>query len=73
MPCTCKDCNLTFNGFDGHMVMLTNSLWRKVSNGNIKLILCDQCIEKRLQRSLSIGDLKQGVPCNIDYIQHLKQ
>lgn len=69
MPATCKDCGLVYDAFDGHMVMLHNPLWNKVSKDRPKICLCDTCIEKRLGRKLSLKDLKPGVPVNNWYIE----
>lgn len=72
MPATCKDCGLVYSAFDGHMVMLHDPLWNKVSKGRPKICLCDTCIEKRLGRKLTTQELIPGVPVNVWYIeQHL--
>lgn len=67
MPTKCKDCGLVYDAFDGHMVMLHNPLWNKVSKGRPQICLCDTCIEKRLGRKLTTEDLIPGVPVNNDW------
>lgn len=37
MPATCKDCDLVYDAFDGHMVMFHDHLWYKVSKGRPEL------------------------------------
>jgi len=39
MPATCEDCGLVYSAFDGHMVMLHDPLWNKVSKGRPKICL----------------------------------
>lgn len=69
----CEDCGLVYSCFDGHMVMLKDSLWNKVSKGRPKICLCDTCIEKRLGRKLEEEDLKPKVVVNHWYIlEHIK-
>lgn len=69
MPAKCKDCGLIYDSFDGHMVMLHNPLWYKVSKSRPQICLCDTCIEKRLGRQLTTEDLIPGVTVNNWYIQ----
>lgn len=64
MSCKCKDCGLIYDGFSGEMVILNDSLWYEVSKGKPNICLCDKCIEKRLDRDLTIDDLKPNVPVN---------
>ena len=64
MPAICKDCKIEYSPFDGKMVILHNKLWKQVSD-NKEDCLCDECIEKRLDRKLTFGDLKKDTKPNI--------
>ena len=56
MACKCETCGSIFNGSEGQMVMLRDDLWLKIAKK--KEMLCASCIERRLGRKISAGDLK---------------
>lgn len=64
-----KNYGIAYVGFHSYMVMLHDSLWKEVSNGDLKLYLCDRCIERRLRRRISGEDLIPNDPVNNLYIQ----
>lgn len=69
MSAKCIDCGMSYDGFDSHMVMLHNYLWEEVSAGDVRICLCDKCIEKRLGRRIAKEDLIPNLPVNDLYIQ----
>lgn len=56
MACKCQVCNQIVDGFNGQMVMLRNDLWKSIKSSYN--ILCVDCIEFILERSIQSSDLK---------------
>ncbi len=50
----CQDCNVEVSPWDGNMCILPNSIWLSIADTYD--LLCDCCIEKRLQRELTPDD-----------------
>lgn len=61
---------------DTNMVMLNDSLWLEVNNGQMEGALCDKCIELKLSRPINRKDFKEsnnviGTPlCNLLWLKH---
>jgi len=57
------------------MVILNNYLWSKICDNHEDLI-CDECIEKRLDRKIKLTDLQLSydnhIPCNIWWLKNKK-
>lgn len=66
---TCCICNI----YSGTIFMVHDDLWKSVAKENAKRVICWECFEKLLGRSLSSVDLRPDVPCNHMYIKLLKQ
>jgi hypothetical protein len=58
---TCEKCG-TLVYLDSKMVILEEKLWLK--HFNKKDVLCDECIEEKLGRKITLKDLKLDVPVN---------
>lgn len=56
------------------MVMLNDELW--LTHFNKLDILCDKCIEQKLNRKITINDLKKSfgeiIPCNLWWLNENK-
>lgn len=66
----CDGCGTTIYA-DTNMVMLRDELWLEVTGGKPKVSYCDDCIESKLGRPISLDDLKGSrvqwsgtIPCN---------
>lgn len=70
----CEDCGSKIDDDIHHMVMIKDELWRDVSDGLKIRLLCDHCIESRLERKITWKDLKYNsitgfvIPCNLSYL-----
>lgn len=69
MPWICQNCG-TEIWSDKNMVMLRDDLWLSIAKP--KDVLCDKCIQKKLERPLKKSDFKPGVLCNTWYLQSHK-
>ena len=70
----CKDCNYPLRY--GNMVMVNDDLWDNICDSK-EDIICDKCIEKRLNRTIQIKDLKPHktnelnmIPCNLYWLEY---
>ena len=68
----CQNCGTVIDGFNGEMVMLTDSLWKKLTKGNLDKVLCSTCITNKLERPINKKDLKykhngERIPVNVDF------
>lgn len=52
------------------MAILKDDLWKTIAEK--KDVLCNDCIEKRLERKITNEDLKEGVPCNYWFAEEQK-
>lgn len=59
--------------YTGTVFMLRNELWKSVAKNNANRVICWDCCEKLLGRSISSADLRSDVPCNQVYIKLLKK
>ena len=70
----CKDCSTTIYS-DYNMVILNDYLWSKICD-NHKDLICDECIEKRMNREIKLTDLQLSygdhIPCNIWWLKNKK-
>lgn len=58
MACRCNECKKLVHARNLTMVMIHDELWRSIAPIDEEFILCDECIEKRLERKITSEDLK---------------
>lgn len=61
------------NTYKGEVYMVNDDLWKSVAKDNANRVICWECFEKLLGRSLTSADLKPEVPCNQMYIKLLRR
>jgi len=65
----CQKCKKIIH-VDTNMVMLKDEIW--LTHFNKLDILCDKCIEQKLNRKITINDIDDTIPCNIWWLYKRK-
>lgn len=62
----CIDCNIDCLGsYDNNYYMLKDHLWKKFGPENGKGFICKECMEKRMNRKITIDDLNNSIASKV--------